>query len=66
MPGLGGAGTCQMGTMVQHCPLVETHALTHTVLADTWVLPGWLAVGMLETILVAWPLGLGGMAVLAC
>lgn len=55
-----------MGTMVQHCPLVETHALTHTVLADTWVLPGWLAVGMLETILVAWPLGLGGMAVLAC
>lgn len=35
-----------MGTMVQHCPLVDTYALTHRVLADRWVLSGWLAVGM--------------------
>lgn len=66
LPGLGSEGTCQMGTMVQHCPLVDTHALTHRVGADRWVHSGWLAVGMLETILVAWPLGLGEVAILAC
>lgn len=55
-----------MGTMVQHCPLVDTHALMHRVLADRWLLSGWLAVGMLETILVAWPLGLGEVVILAC
>lgn len=32
LPGLGGACALQMGTMVLHCPLVDSHALMLWVL----------------------------------